>query len=148
MDCQEYQQKISMLIDGELSDSQVEAVETHISTCANCRSVHERMIALDASVLSFAAVKPRSGLAEVVKERLRGDRQPKAGIAILPLWARVPLIAVITLLAVGLGSLAGSSLSEILSATLSDEIVAQFLPYQSPSFADALSEISAEENGR
>ncbi len=41
MNCEKYQHLISPLLDGELSDKESQAVQTHLSICADCAKLHE-----------------------------------------------------------------------------------------------------------
>ncbi len=49
MNCEKYQNLISPFLDGELSEKKSQAVQTHISMCADCAKLHEDF----ASVLNF-----------------------------------------------------------------------------------------------
>ncbi len=46
MNCQKYQELISCLIDGELSDAEKARLENHIASCPECRAMYEDFAAL------------------------------------------------------------------------------------------------------
>ena len=50
MTCEEYQARISRLLDGELSSEQSPEVFTHLGTCRECRSFYHRLQNLNASL--------------------------------------------------------------------------------------------------
>lgn len=148
MDCRDYQQRISALLDGELSDRLAEEVTRHMVACPECRRAYDRMSQINELMQSQADLVVRSTLAERVKARVADERKRGEEKAFLPVWGRVSLMAMIILLAVGLGNLAGRSMNQVLMTDHSQEFLELVAPSQSQSFSDALINLAAKENTR
>ncbi|MEJ2716054.1 MAG: zf-HC2 domain-containing protein [Deltaproteobacteria bacterium] len=148
MDCRDCQQRISMLVDGELSEVSTQEVTRHIAACPDCRRVYERMSHVNDVMRSFADLAPSSALAERVKARIADERKRGDETAFLPVWGRVSLAAMLILLAVGVGNLAGRSMNEMLTADHSEHVLELIAPSQGQSFSDALITLGTEENTR
>ena len=58
MECREWRERISALIDGEISPSEARLVEAHLEECAECRAVEQRMRAVGIGVARSEAVVP------------------------------------------------------------------------------------------
>jgi ferric-dicitrate binding protein FerR (iron transport regulator) len=78
MDCQQAQQEIGRLIDGELPPAELAAVEAHLADCADCGALCDGLRVDDARLLrAFAPRRQASAaVADHVIERLRGERLP------------------------------------------------------------------------
>jgi anti-sigma factor RsiW len=145
MECGKYKEQISLMIDGELSVSASEALKAHMAACPDCRRFHERLDALGIILSSTSSVEPRPALAERIKEGLarrknhRLERDPV-------LWRRVPVMAMIVLLALGLGNLAGRSISDLLTSGQDHTSLELIASDSESSLSDALLELGAEEN--
>ena len=87
-------------------------------------------------------------LASRVKARLAEENAPRR-IRRFPLaWAQVPVFAMIVLLAIGLGNLAGRSMTEILVGDQSEAKLEYLLTDAGQSFSDIVLNIAVEENSR
>ena len=148
MDCREYQMQISLFVDGELDEARVRALREHLALCPDCHRAFERVSALNGRVHSYRSLRPRPGLAQRVKDRVAAERNRADQRTSLPVWSRVPLAAMIVLLAIGLGNLAGQSMTEILWSEQSGDILEWVAPESSQSFADFVIEIGLKENDR
>lgn len=148
MDCRDCQQKISVLVDGELGEDFTEEVTRHMAVCPDCRRVYERMSHVNEVMRTFADLAPSPSLAERVKARVTDQRRRREENAFLPVWGKVSLMAMIILLAVGLGNLAGRSMNEMMVADRSEEFLEWVAPSEGQSFSDALINLGAEENTR
>ena len=146
MDCHERQ--ISMLLDGELSDSGAKDLKDHLASCAECREVLDRMESLSVNLGRIKPVLPDTALAAKVKQRISERTRPSTGFGFMPGWAQAPLVAMIVLVAVGLGHLAGSSLSEIFTTRPVEQDLVLSMQNRSPSFADAVTAFDPEESLR
>jgi anti-sigma factor RsiW len=145
MECGKYKEQISLMIDGELGVSASAALKAHMAGCPDCRRFHERLNALGITLSSTLSVDPSSALAERVKERLarrRNHRLERDPV----LWRRVPVMAMIVLLALGLGNLAGRSISDLFTSGQNHNSLELIAPDSESSLSDALIELSAEEN--
>ena len=148
MDCRDYQQRISALLDGELSGRFAEEVTRHMDACPECRRAYDRMSHINEMMRTQADLIVQSALAERVKARVADERIRREERAFLPAWGRVSLMAMIILLAVGLGNLAGRSMNQMLTTDHSQEFLELVAPSQSQSFSDALINLAAKENTR
>ncbi len=149
MDCSEYQKHISMLIDGELGDHSSEALARHLAACRECSNAYARMTELNETLAAVGLHWQPAMLTARVRARLAEESgQPKARLFSLA-WSRVPVYAMILLLAIGLGDLAGRSMTEILVGAPSSEANLQYLLTDAgQSFSDIVLDIAAEENSR
>lgn len=148
MKCQEFQKMISPLVDGELSEASARALRTHLDSCADCRHLHERVIALDGDLRSVMVVLPSSALAEKVKENIASRRRLREASDFLPAWGRVPIMAMLVLIALGLGNLAGTSLTDLITPR-EPEATSEFsINDNGHSFADLILDLSREEAPR
>ena len=78
MDCRKRENQISMLLDGELESSASDELLAHVATCKACRSLHERIIALNADMEALAQVSTiPSDLATKVKERISAVKEQR-----------------------------------------------------------------------
>ena len=57
MSCR-FTEKISSLIDGELSAAEARAVEGHLLTCVQCEEARADFLSLRSQIVSFAATQP------------------------------------------------------------------------------------------
>jgi anti-sigma factor RsiW len=148
MDCNEYQKQISMLIDGELGESSSQALKTHLSSCSACSRSYERLEALHKTLNDVGLSWPPLGLASRVKGRLAEQSARTRGRIFASAWRQVPLFALIVLLAIGLGSLAGRSMSEILLGDTSETKLQYLISDAGQSFSDIVLDLAVEENSR
>jgi len=146
MNCEHYRKQLSKQVDRDLDAALTEELEKHLASCPGCRSFRDGMEVLGRELQAVSERKPPTGLAERVKERVARERRRER--VLLPAWTRAPLVAMITLAAVGLGNLAGRSIGTMLSSNGSDDSVEYTLTAQAPSFADVLSDNGSEENGQ
>ncbi|MCA1961178.1 MAG: zf-HC2 domain-containing protein [Desulfomonile sp.] len=146
MNCEHYRKQLSRQVDIDLDRALTEELEKHLAACPECRSFRDGVKALNREFHTVGRTQPPVGLAERVKERV--DRQRRRDRVLLPAWTRVPLVAMITLAAVGLGNLAGRSISSMLIPDRSEDAVEYTLVTQAPSFADLLTDNGSEENGQ
>jgi anti-sigma factor RsiW len=150
MDCNECPKNISILIDGELGQQTTQALRQHLVACSTCRNTYERVAALNESLRSVSLNDPPSMLAARVKARLlRSDaRNVSPDRPLRHVWGRVPLLAMIALLAIGLGNVAGRSMTEMLFSHSQEPKLEYLLTDAGQSLFDILMEIGVEENSR
>src|SRR4026209_3057840 len=74
MDCR-FTEKISSLIDGELSPVEAREVERHLVTCSQCEEVRADFLSLRSQISGFEAALPAEvqvrALAKILTERSR-----------------------------------------------------------------------------
>jgi predicted anti-sigma-YlaC factor YlaD len=148
MDCSDYQKHMSTLIDGELGQHSLKALETHLAACSGCRNAYERMAVLNRALKDVDLYRPPSMLASRVKARLVEENALRRERRFPLAWAQVPVFAMIVLLAIGLGNLAGRSMTEILVGDQSEAKLEYLLTDAGQSFSDIVLDIAVEENSR
>jgi anti-sigma factor RsiW len=147
MDCRKLQQDLSRMIDGELDPALSETVTRHFEVCPECRNAHAQMVDLDSSLKAASAV-PRAFLAAKVKQGLAGVRKREEATVLTPAWNRLPLMAMIALLALGLGNLAGRSIEAVMGSYQAENPLEIVMSDPGPSLADTVMELGQEENGQ
>src|SRR4030042_6804782 len=109
MKCSEFHRQISLLIDGELRGPAAEALQLHLKQCPECRGFHQRMVAIADEVKAILGPVPSLSLADRARDRVAVERSRGWAKQFFPAWSQVPLVALVVLLAIGLGNLAGRS---------------------------------------
>jgi predicted anti-sigma-YlaC factor YlaD len=148
MDCNDYQKHMSMRIDGELGQHSLQALETHLTGCSECRNAYERMAVMNRALKDVDLYRPPSMLASKVKARFAVENARRRERHSPLAWAQVPLFAMIVLLAIGVGNLAGRSMTEILLGNQSEAKLEYLLTDAGQSFSDIVLDIAVEENSR
>src|SRR5690349_19315364 len=79
MSCR-FTEKISSLIDGELSAAEARAVEGHLLTCVQCEEARADFLSLRSQIVSFAATQPGAVQNRALAKILAGAerREPRA----------------------------------------------------------------------
>ena len=148
MNCREYQKLVSLLIDGELDEERKASVEQHTAVCPTCSEFYQDAVSLQSALgLSFDVSEP-SGLALRVKAAIARERERASHVFLIPRWVQAPLVAVLVIAAVGLGSLAGQSLSSIMQSGDPQSALEMLVPAPDPSFAQVLVDIASLENSQ
>lgn len=145
MECGNFKEQISLMIDGELSASSSEALSAHMAGCPDCRTFYERLTAVDNAVKAAMPAIHGPLLAQRVKEKLAG-RKVRRLQTDFTAWRRVPVMAMIVLVALGLGNLAGRSISELFSNGQSAAVIEAVSSDSGNSFSDVLLELGTEES--
>jgi anti-sigma factor RsiW len=148
MKCSEFHRQISLLIDGELRGPAAGALQLHLKQCPDCRGFHERIVAVTNEVKAVRGPVPSLSLAAKVKERVALEIARGQARESFPAWSQIPLVALVVLLAIGLGNLAGRSVNEMLRPYGSEAMLEYVLPDQNGSLAEVVMDIGAEENSR
>ncbi|MBI4965583.1 MAG: zf-HC2 domain-containing protein [Desulfomonile tiedjei] len=148
MNCSQFHKQISLFLDGELAEPLREALKLHLDRCPDCRRVFERMAAMNNELQSIPGPVPSRSLARRIKERVELERTRREGRELFPAWSRVPLMAMVILLAVGLGNLAGRSVTDMLNINRTEAMLDYMMPDQDGSLAEVVMTIGVEENSR
>lgn len=149
MDCRERENQISMLLDGELQPPASEELVRHVATCKSCRIVYDDMLALSVDLKASAKdVAMPSNLPARIKERISAARNREFDKGLAVIWRQVPIMAMIVLLAIGLGNLAGRSVSDILWSDRQNTIVQAIMPDTGESLGDLLMDVVPEGNSQ
>lgn len=144
MSCITYQRMISRLLDGELPEAAAEELRIHLVGCSLCQAFFQQVSALDQGMKAIESALPPSALAGRVKARIAEHRPDMAGRHVFPAWARVPVMAVLVLCALGVGNLAGKSLSTMFVTDRQEGTLDLLETDGGQSFTDALLEIGGE----
>ena len=81
-DCKKYQEMISSLMDGELSESERKALEAHMSGCSDCRSLYTAFLAVSEAVSGEVPPAP-AGLHEKIMTGVKqGVKKPKRSLMV------------------------------------------------------------------
>jgi predicted anti-sigma-YlaC factor YlaD len=148
MKCTEFQKRISLFIDGELREPLTRDIEEHLAACPECRAFRATAEKVTRSLRESQLISPRPALAARVGQRIREEREAREDRGLVPTWSRVPALALVVLLAVGLGNLAGGSVIPLILADRSDAGFEYLMPDQEPSFDDVVLDLGIEENSR
>ncbi len=149
MDCRKRENQISMVLDGQLESSASEELLAHIATCKTCRSLRDRIIELNAGMAALApvlAIPP--DLATKVKERISAARNREYDRHLTLVRRQVPIVVMTVLLAIGVGNLAGRSVSRVLFTERTDSALEILSPDTGQSLGDLLMDVVQEENSR
>ncbi|MGM9591325.1 MAG: anti-sigma factor family protein [Oscillospiraceae bacterium] len=109
-DCEYYREKISCLIDGELSPDETAELEIHIAECSECRALYDAFTAVSAAV-SGGMEEPPEHIAPAVMQEVRAIAgRKKRGVWIKCLSAAACL-ALVVLVGAKAGLFGGTSYS-------------------------------------
>jgi anti-sigma factor RsiW len=114
MKCADCKKRLSSFLDGEIPQAGLSALEEHMSACEECRRLYARMTVLDESLRSLHAPVPHSDLSSKVKAELFSDKRSLWECVPLSVRRTIPVLIVILMLAIGLGTMAGRSLTNLL----------------------------------
>ena len=107
-DCEYYREKISCLIDGELSSEESAGLEAHIADCPECRALYNAFTAVSAA-LSDGMEEPPESIAPAVMQEVRAIAgKKKRGVWIKYLSAAACL-ALVVLVGAKAGLFGGTS---------------------------------------
>ncbi|MEW6350429.1 MAG: zf-HC2 domain-containing protein [Thermodesulfobacteriota bacterium] len=148
MKCREYQLHISRLVDGELDAADADTVRNHMAECARCREFFARLRSVGVELFALRDAMRVPDMNSVVLARLARHRRSELRSPIIPAWAQVPLMAALVLMAVGLGHVAGTSMTGFLAPNQAQESADVLLVDSAPSFADVAMQIAYEEPGQ
>jgi anti-sigma factor RsiW len=146
MDCGEYLRQISKHIDGELSEEDRKRVETHMSECSECSAFFQRMTSVNNAISSAPLAYNRRALIQKVKDRL--DQRTAPDKQRLSLWEALPIYALLLILALGLGNLAGSSLYRVIPDHQANAALELLAPEHENSLAEAILDIGGDLNSK
>ena len=100
MDCQ-FTEKISLLIDGELSEMEAKETRAHLATCDDCQRAQEDFLSLRGAIRAYAPTPNLAASQERALRRILGSEKPV-------LWKRsvtlpTPVFALLLVALVALG---------------------------------------------
>ena len=143
-DCEYYREKISCLIDGELSPDETAELEAHIAECSECRALYDAFTAVSAAV-SGGMEEPPESIAPAVMQEVRAIAgRKKRGVWIKCLSAAACL-ALVVLVGAKAGLFGGTSYSGADSAGEVTDMTVGTLAESDAYAGDAAGEDAAEE---
>ena len=143
-DCEYYREKISCLIDGELSPDETAELEAHIAECSECRALYDAFTAVSAAV-SGGMEEPPESIAPAVMQEVRAIAgRKKRGVWIKCLSAAACL-ALVVLVGAKTGLFGGTSYSGADSAGEVTDMTVGTLAESDSYAGDAAGEDAAEE---
>lgn len=143
-DCEYYREKISCLIDGELSPDETAELEAHIAECSECRALYDAFTAVSAAV-SGGMEEPPESIAPAVMQEVRAIAgRKKRGVWIKCLSAAACL-ALVVLVGAKTGLFGGTSYSGADSAGEVTDMTVGTLAESDAYAGDAAGEDAAEE---
>ncbi len=148
MKCGIYQKEISLFLDGVLDEPVLDALRAHLDACPECRRVYEGMSAVNETLRSGPIPCPHGSLADRVKERIAARGQFHVGGRSIPLWGSVPLVAFLVLAALGIGNLAGQSLTGLVAFERPESRLELLVADNENSFADVMLDMRGGEGVR
>jgi predicted anti-sigma-YlaC factor YlaD len=111
----DYQKRISLLVDGELNEASTGDLLAHLTECPDCMRVYEQMASLNNTLAKVTISIPESHLTGRVKALISGEPKETWVGWNLSLLKQVPIWALIAILAIGVGDMAGKTLTEALN---------------------------------
>ena len=143
-DCEYYREKISCLIDGELSPDETAELEAHIAECSECRALYDAFTAVSAAV-SGGMEEPPESIAPAVMQEVRAIAgRKKRGVWIKCLSAAACL-ALVVLVGAKTGLFGGTSYSGADNAGEVTDMTVGTLAESDAYAGDAAGEDAAEE---
>jgi predicted anti-sigma-YlaC factor YlaD len=102
MECDTYQEQISLWLDDQLTEDEIRQIEAHAATCASCRAAMDTLRRLDRLLDATPMIAPVPGFTERVQARLVTRRRRSrtwAGILTLTVATLVLFIGATAMLA-------------------------------------------------
>jgi len=105
MECRTVRNKISSLIDGELSDDGARAAREHLRRCRTCALEYRDLASAWELVAAIPRMEPSAALWPVIKERI--PQAPATGLPQLRRWAFPALATAVCAAGIAFGVLLG-----------------------------------------
>ncbi len=148
MSCQKYQKELSALIDGERRGKDKERLEAHLKSCEECARMWRQMsFATDSVRRAAAHIVDEKVLTNRIKARIASTAAPGRGESSLVAWKRSPVFALLVLIALGMGNVAGRSLVDVLLPTVDDPIIEAQILENGSSFGDVFMDLTGPTSG-
>ncbi|MGO8821067.1 MAG: anti-sigma factor family protein [Desulfomonilaceae bacterium] len=145
IDCQK---RISSLMDGSLDGPAVREALDHLTECPDCARAYEKMVSLNNALASVKISLADRSLASKVKVRISGESNSAGYAWNFSLLKQVPIWALIAILAVGVGDMAGKTLTETLNTHDTSHNLENLIQDNGESLTDVLIDFGQSENGR
>lgn len=143
-DCEYYREKISCLIDGELSPDEAAELEAHIAECSECRALYDAFTAVSAAV-SGGMEEPPESIAPAVMQEVRAIAGRKKRGVWIKFLSAAACLALVVLVGAKAGLFGGTSYSGADSAGEVTDMTVGMLAESDAYAGDAVGEDAAEE---
>ena len=144
----DYQKRVSLLVDGALEQSSVDELLAHLEECAECTRAYEKMMSLNKALANVKPSLADRSLSNKVKIRISGESNSAGYAWNFSLLKQVPIWALIAILAVGVGDMAGKTLTEALNSYDTSHNLENLIQDNGESLTDVLIDFGQSENGR
>lgn len=141
MKCEEIQKQLSVMVDRESPPESSEKLLAHLQTCHECSAFYENAQQMNRIMNSAQMVLPNSALANVVKERIARKREGASPRKLVSFWKSAPVYAMVILLAVGMGNMAGNSLTKAIMNSGEENSLELIIPNGTEYLSDIFTEI-------
>ena len=148
MKCEEIQKQLSVMVDGESSPESSEKLLAHLQTCHECSAFYENARQMNRIMNSAQMVLPNSALANVVKERIARKREGESVWKPVSFWKSAPVYAMVILLALGVGNLAGNSLTKAIMNSGEENSLELIVPNGTEYLSDIFTEIAQGDQSK
>lgn len=144
MSCQEFQKDLSALLDCERTAVDKERLEEHLKSCKECAFLWRRMNEAQEHVRRISSgLVDEKALTQRVKSRIASRAEAYAPRRGLEAWGRVPVFALIVLIALGMGNYAGRSLMEVLFPVNEEPVAEALLLENGGSFGEIFIDLTS-----
>ena len=144
----DYQKRISLLVDGALDGPSAKELLAHLTECPDCARAYEEMVSLNNTLANVKLSLADRSLANRVKARISGESKSAGYGWNFSLLKQVPIWALIAILAVGVGDMAGKTLTEALNSYDTSHNLENLIQDNGESLTDVLIDFGQSENGR
>jgi len=144
----DYQKQISLLLDGALDGPSAKELLTHLTECKDCARAYEEMASLNNTLANIKLSLSDRSLANTVKARIFGESNSTGYVWNFSLLKQVPIWALIAILAVGVGDMAGKTLTEALSAYDTSPNLETLIQDNGESLSDVVINFEQAENSQ
>jgi anti-sigma factor RsiW len=148
MRCADVEKQISRLVDGELPESLAAQVAAHLDLCEACLAFQEQVVSLNARLMAFPVSPVSADLAARVRESITHQRGYELRPFLIPAWCRVPLMAALVLVALGIGGISGRSIGELVMQPRSEISMEDVIPGQTGSFAQVAFDLFGQDSDK
>ena len=142
MKCEEIQKHLSVIIDGESLLESSEKLLGHLQTCDTCSAFYEKAQQMNRIMNSAQMVLPNSALANIVKERIARKREGASARNPVSFWKSAPVYAMVILLALGVGNMAGNSLTQAIMNSGEENSLELIIPNGTEYISDIFTEMA------
>lgn len=148
MSCQKYQKDLSELLDGQLTGMEKRRLEEHLKSCQECAQMLHQLTVVTERVKDLRAyMVDEKRLAAKIKAHIASRALARTEERPLGVWRRVPVFALLVLIAIGMGNFAGRSIVEVLLPTGQEFVTEASLIENGASLGDVFIDLTGTGSG-